>query len=292
MNLYHEAFPESVQAAPITCEIGSTAEAWPPINGEYFVLHKHQNCHVAVSTLSSISLAEELADLKPKNLCIVGKTETENIGIDKVIKNIITNPSIHILIVAGKDSVGHRSGATLLSLCEKGVDKGMRVIGSPGKRPILRNVTKEEVDAFRNQVKVVDMIGCEDAKAVATKVESLASKIPLPCGKREFARVVKPLTLTPVEVVQAEDAAKIEMDKAGYFVILPLEEKGVISVEHYSNDNRLLRVVEGKNARNLYLTIIKNGWVTQLSHAAYLGKELNRAELSLKLDIKYIQDGV
>jgi tetrahydromethanopterin S-methyltransferase subunit A len=81
------------------------------------------------------------------------------------------------------------------------------------------------------------------------------------------------------------------MDKAGYFVILPLKEKGVISVEHYSNDNRLLRVIEGKNVKDLYRTIIKNRWVCQLSHAAYLGKELDRAELSMKLDFKYIQDG-
>jgi len=70
-----------------------------------------------------------------------------------------------------------------------------------------------------------------------------------------------------------------------------LKERGVISVEQYSNDNRLLRVIEGKNARDLYRTIIKNKWVTQLSHAAYLGKELARAELSMTLDFKYIQDG-
>ena len=62
-------------------------------------------------------------------------------------------------------------------------------------------------------------------------------------------------------------------------------------VEHYSNDNRLLRIIEGKDAVSLYRTIVANGWVTQLSHAAYLGKELDRAELSMKLDFKYVQDG-
>lgn len=291
MNLFHEVFPESIQAAPMTCKIGSTSSSWPPIVGEYFVLHEHENCHMAVSTLASISLAEELARLKPKSLCIVGKTETENIGIDKVIKNIITNPSIHVLIVAGKDSAGHRSGATLLSLSENGVDEGMRVVGSPGKRPILKNVTKEEVEAFRNQVKIIDMIGCENAKDIAGKVETISRKICMSCGKKEFARVVKPLTLKSVEVVQAEKAIKVAMDKAGYFVILPFKEKGIISVEHYSNDNRLLRGIEGKNAGDLYRTIIKSGWITQLSHAAYLGKELDRAELSMKLNFKYIQDG-
>jgi tetrahydromethanopterin S-methyltransferase subunit A len=292
MNLFPEAFPGMEESASLSCELEATAASWPPVAGEYFVLCENQACHIAVSTLSSISLAGELARLAPKDLCIVGKTETENIGIDKIIKNTITNPSIHILIVAGKDPEGHRSGATFLSLCESGVDKSMKVIGSPGRRPILKNVTREEVEAFRNQLKVIDMIGCENAKDVAGKVRSFAKKIHLSCGKKQFARVVKPLTIAPIEVIQAEDIPKVELDRAGYFVILPMRGKGIISVEHYNNDNQFLRVVEGKDARSLYRTIIKKGWITQLSHAAYLGKELERAELSIKLDFKYIQDGV
>ncbi len=81
------------------------------------------------------------------------------------------------------------------------------------------------------------------------------------------------------------------MDKAGYFVILPLQEKGTISVEHYSYDDKLLRTIEGKDARSLYWTVIENNWVTQLLHAAYLGKELEKAELALKYGLKYSQDG-
>ena len=81
------------------------------------------------------------------------------------------------------------------------------------------------------------------------------------------------------------------MDKAGYFVILPLGARGVIAVEHYAYDDTLLRVVEGANARALYKTIVAHGWVSELSHAAYLGTELAKAELSLTHGFKYIQDG-
>lgn len=82
-----------------------------------------------------------------------------------------------------------------------------------------------------------------------------------------------------------------EDNKAGYVVILPLAEKGIISVEHYSYDDKLLRTIEGKDARSLYWTIIENNWMTQLSHAAYLGKELEKAELSLMHGFKFVQDG-
>ena len=54
--------------------------------------------------------------------------------------------------------------------------------------------------AFRKQVKSVDMIGCEDAKDIAGKLETLAREVCMSCGRKEFVRVVQPLTLTSVEV--------------------------------------------------------------------------------------------
>src|SRR5512137_556472 len=107
MNVFHEAFPKLAESIPVSCELEVPSASWPPVAGEYFVLCENQNCQVAVSTLASVSLAEELSEMKPKDLCIVGKTETENIGIEKIIKNTITNPSIHTLLLAGKDSEGH-----------------------------------------------------------------------------------------------------------------------------------------------------------------------------------------
>jgi tetrahydromethanopterin S-methyltransferase subunit A len=83
----------------------------------------------------------------------------------------------------------------------------------------------------------------------------------------------------------------VKLDKAGYFVILPSKKNGSILVEHYSYDNKFLRKIRGRNSRDIYFTIINNKWVTELSHAAYLGKELARAELSLKKGFKFVQDG-
>ena len=214
MNLFYEAFPELEGTASGTCGTGAAApHAWPPVPGEYFVLCERKTSHVAVSTLASIVLAEELARLAPMDLCMVGKTETENIGIEKVIQNTITNPSIHYLIVAGKDPEGHRSGATLLSLCESGVNRALRVIGSPGRRPVLKNVTPEEVEAFRSQVTLVDMIGCEDAAEVTTRIGALSKSARLSCSGKEFARVVKPVKISAVEVVRAQEVKKTELDR-------------------------------------------------------------------------------
>lgn len=292
INIFNQAYPEEAsQVQSLSCAFEVRDQSWPPVPGEYSAFCEGPSCPVAVSTLGNVELAERLAAIRPKELCIVGKTETENIGIEKVIKNAITNSTIQFLLLAGSDSKGHQAGSTFLALAKNGVDEGMRVIGSPGKRPVLRNVSPQEVENFRKQVQIVDLIGCEDVETIAEKIRELSETSKQSCSCELTPEEKTPvLTLAP-SVLEAVEPAKIEMDRAGYFVILPQPEKKIIVVEHYSYDNSLLRVIRGKNAKSIYSTIIQNGWVTQLSHAAYLGKELARAELSIEQGVRYIQDG-
>lgn len=289
-NTFGLAFPTLSQtAADLSCGFRFHDDGWPPVVGEYFVLDKAAS--VAVSTLASVQLAEDLARRKPKGLAIAGKTETENIGVDKVIKNVVTSPTIRFLFIAGIDSKGHLTGKTLLALAENGVDEGGRVIGSPGKRPVLRNVSTPEIQAFREQVQVIDMLGCEDPDEISARIEELSQKVTAPCGCSGCSGKPPVSISTTSKIMATEPIEAVTMDKAGYFVIIPLKDKGVINVEHYAYDNSLLRVVEGATARAIYNTLITNGWVTDLGHAAYLGKELAKAELSLHQGFRYVQDG-
>jgi tetrahydromethanopterin S-methyltransferase subunit A len=276
----------------LACDFEVREDVWPALPGDYHQFCEGEACPVAVSTLANVELAEQLAITRPPELCIVGKTETENIGIDKVVKNTITNPTIRYLVLAGSDPRGHYPGQTLLALWENGVDEKMRVMGSTGKRPILRNVSRAEAERFRQQVEVVDLIGCDDVDTIVAKLEELAQR-PLPSSTGSCAHCSPELSAAapPVPVITAKEPANIEMDRAGYFVIIPHAAEMTIIVEHYTYDNRLLRIIEGKSARDIYWTIIENEWVSQLSHAAYLGKELIRAELSLIHGSKYVQDG-
>lgn len=305
MTILTTKYPVLASATLSSCEMTVNTNSWPPVEGEYTVLNR--SAPVAVSTLASVKLEEKLAKLKPSGLCIVGKTETENIGIDKIVKNVISNPSISALILAGKDTNGHQSGRTILALWEHGVDKNMRITGSKGRRPILKNVTASDVKAFRKQVTVEDMIGCENTRNLAKKIKELALNAPpvqaaSGCGchgdcsdtapmAMPGLTVKKPAAAIPPVKAKKYSKSSIKLDKAGYFVILLQKKKALILVEHYSYDNKLVRKIEGKNSRDIYLTIISNGWVSDLGHAAYLGKELARAEMSLKKGYKFVQDG-
>ena len=311
LNEFGKVLPDAAPTDALSCAFSeripsgdvkeSTSGGWPVVPGEYKVLCKNGECSVAISTLASPELTDMIAELSPEEVCIVGKTETENIGIDKLIKNTITNKAIHYLVLAGTDPKGHKPGQTILGLSSNGVDEKMRVIGSEGKRPFLRNVTKDEIESFRKQVKVIDLIGCEDVETILNKAKELlmttntsaqeVEQLKGKCGCSSCSEESESNESMEVPTIRAKEPVKIQMDEAGYFVILPLPEKGIISVEHYSYDDKLLRTIEGKDARSLYWTIIENNWVTQLSHGAYLGKELAKAELSLVHSFKYVQDG-
>jgi tetrahydromethanopterin S-methyltransferase subunit A len=295
MTILTSRYPSIASSTLLSCDFQVSEDSWPSVAGEYTVLDK--SAPVAVSTLASTELEEKLVKSRPAGLCIVGKTETENIGIDKIVKNVITNPAIGFLIVAGKDTMGHQSGKTLLSLWENGVDKNMRVIGSTGRRPIHKNVSLSEVNTFRKQIQIDNQIGCESVKLLTKKIEELSQKTMTEslssCGCHECDDEIikKPQTLVATPKIKAVKPKSIKLDKAGYFVIIPSRKDKLITVEHYSYDNKLLRTIEGKNSRDIYFTIINNKWITDLAHAAYLGKELSRAELSIKKGFKFIQDG-
>jgi dihydropteroate synthase-like protein len=62
-----------------------------------------------------------------------------------------------------------------------------------------------------------------------------------------------------------------------------------INVVYYTNNKPELKF-SGDSAKKIYQEIIKRSLITNLEHAAYLGKELGKAEIALKLGKNYVQD--
>jgi len=61
-------------------------------------------------------------------------------------------------------------------------------------------------------------------------------------------------------------------------------------LEHYRNDGVLDMVIEGRAAAELYIPAIEKSLISRLDHAAYLGKELARAEQALLNGGSFVQD--
>jgi len=94
-----------------------------------------------------------------------------------------------------------------------------------------------------------------------------------------------------VEFVEAEGDDEFNGDRAGWFKIEIERERGLIVAIHFPFDERKPDLaIRGKDARKVYQTIIRMGLVSKLDHAAYLGKELEKAELAINLGRSYVQD--
>lgn len=283
-NAFVDAFPEAGAGLDLCpTDEPELRAGWPPLPGDYHVLRAR--APVAVCTLNSVALATDIIALAPDGLAIAGTMQTENLGIERIIKNVTSNPHIRFLVVCGEDTqqaVGHLPGQSLHSLFESGIDERGRIRDARGKRPVLKNVTPEEIDAFRQQIELVTRIGEEDATAIGNEVERLRLRDPGP-----YASTVPVRT---VDTVQAQEPARLTLDKAGYVVVYPDALRTRLVVEHYTNQGILNCVLEGYTPAALYATLIERGLVTRLDHAAYIGRELARAEHSLLTGDRYVQD--
>lgn len=259
-------------------------EGWPPLPGSFEIMR--YQAPVAVCTLNSKEMMREIADTRHNAVSIVGSLNTENLGIERVIKNIVTNPHIRFLILCGEDSeqrIGHLPGQSFASLFENGIDSSSRIIGAQGKRPVLKNIASALIDQFRKQVQLVSMIGCAESAQVLEAAEVHAGKSP---GAYQGGSLVQ-LTIPRI---QAKPPSPLVLDPKGYFVIFPDRMTGKIVVEHYHNNGLLNQIIEGVDVGSIYMTIIELGIVSKLDHACYLGKELAKAEESLRTGSPYQQD--
>ncbi|YAF98159.1 MAG: DUF4346 domain-containing protein [Nodularia sp. CChRGM 3473] len=108
----------------------------------------------------------------------------------------------------------------------------------------------------------------------------------------------------------------IDLDPGGYFIIYLDQAAGLIYAKHFTNvideqglavdpqtgkvipakgkvDRTHTTVFSGRTAKELCVQIFEKTQpcpVTQLSHAAYLGREFVRAEIALVTGQEYVQD--
>ncbi|MFH1409076.1 MAG: DUF4346 domain-containing protein [Nanoarchaeota archaeon] len=95
------------------------------------------------------------------------------------------------------------------------------------------------------------------------------------------------------EVIEAvyDDEKEFILDPEGYFLIRIIPERNEIEVGFCTMKNEVKLKVIGKKPIDIYHTILtKQKLAIRPDHAAYLGRELQKAYLCLRLGKDYIQD--
>jgi tetrahydromethanopterin S-methyltransferase subunit A len=109
-----------------------------------------------------------------------GTLQTENIGIEKIVCNIVANPNIRYLIVCGNEVEGHYTGTALKALIQNGIDSGRTIIGSQAKTPYLFNIHLDAIARFRDQLTLIDLVGETGHEVLVKAVWSCYQENPTP----------------------------------------------------------------------------------------------------------------
>lgn len=80
------------------------------------------------------------------------------------------------------------------------------------------------------------------------------------------------------------------LDPYGYFLIRIHRRTKEVEVGLCKERNRVAFIVKGKKPADIYYTITQQNLISRMEHAAYLGKELQKAFTAIELRIEYIQD--
>jgi tetrahydromethanopterin S-methyltransferase subunit A len=150
----------------------SPISGWPLVKGD-FISGDGNSC-VAIVTMGS--------HLDEKGLCdagaaLCGSCKTENLGLEKVIANIIANPNIRFMLCCGTEVKGHLAGQTMLALHKGGVKEG-RVVGAEGAIPFIENLKDEAIKRFQEQVEAVNIMESEDLNVIKAKMNELKARDP------------------------------------------------------------------------------------------------------------------
>jgi tetrahydromethanopterin S-methyltransferase subunit A len=257
-------------------------EKWPFVSGNYLVID--DTAPIVIVMPDNNELAEDLAALSIRDLCMICPACRNASDIEKLIRNVESNLAIHSIVLANGEQQTYPAMEALCAIF--GSDEECSEKAASLVHAVRGRLGPLDIDSLQDRVKVVDMLGYVDIDKIIAGVNKLGSEA---VRSNAGFRVQDAHSDTGIERVIAPSSIPTDLqpDKAGSYFIRT--HKRSIAVEHHNSKGELLRIIEGTTARDICTTLIRNGWVSKLDHAAYLGCELTRAEVALREGTPYEQ---
>jgi tetrahydromethanopterin S-methyltransferase subunit A len=104
--------------------------------------------------------------------------------------------------------------------------------------------------------------------------------------------LIKPTLAKDVKIIKASYNTWTEwkQDSVGYWLFRVNDEEKHIEAGFCTKGNVIEVLITGNDSEEMHNTIIREELVKSLQHAAYLGHELQKAEIALRLGLCYVQD--
>lgn len=187
--------------------------------------------------------------------------------------------------------------------------KKLRIEYHKGKCIGAFNCTNIAPAFFKEQGSKADLVGAATEKGYQT--------LDVECDEETAAQIIEAAEKCPANVINVidkvvnqkvvdttikikedikeikaeyDDKKEFVLDEKGYFLIRVVPEKKMIEVGFCGKRNTVEVRVYGKTPLEIYQTILREKIIERADHAAYLGRELQKAYIALQLGIAYVQD--
>jgi tetrahydromethanopterin S-methyltransferase subunit A len=260
--------PGGLLAAPAALHLGAP-QGWVAL------------CTLAERDLPGrLALAARLSRAARPAIALIGPLLTLPRGLARLVANLAALPAIRHLLLCGQDPDGVPAREAIRRLWQAGLTPAGSIPGLPGVPP-LRNLDRRSLALVRARVRLTDLGPTRRADWILRA----AQRLPRGQGNAR-RRLLRHLTIRTRPITPRDHG----LDPSGYFVILAPTPDKRICCEHYRSDGVLTRRFLGADAAGLCRAIIERGLAGTADHAAYLGRELQKAEDALRAGLPYFQD--
>lgn len=109
---------------------------------------------------------------------LAGTLQTANIGLEKLVANIVADTNIRYLILCGREVEGHKAGGALIALIKNDVDAKRIIIGTSAPTAYLFNIPLRVIERFRKQITLINLLNVIDLETVKKAVRSCYQEEP------------------------------------------------------------------------------------------------------------------
>lgn len=193
------------------------------------------------------------------------------------------NPDVPVLLGAGNVTElmdGDSVGANLL-LAGVGVELGVGIVLTTEASDKTRGCVRELSEAVR----MVTLAKKRNAPPKDLGLDLLVLK-----EKRRREEPYGLEALGEAETLPSRERTFIHDPEGCFRFVLDRDRGEVVALHYRYGSDKPSLAVRGKDPLEICSTIIERGLISRLDHAAYLGVELEKAGLALRLGRSYVQD--
>ncbi|MGL4669697.1 MAG: dihydropteroate synthase-like protein [Methanobacteriaceae archaeon] len=197
--------------------------------------------------------------------------DADSVGVNGLLAGIGMELGVGVLFTV------EESGKTARSVYELAIASKMMFLAK-SRNSIPKDLGLDLLvfkDKRKENISVLNTVGEEDISKLEGKSREDVKEKDGEIGNEKIHKIV------------ASECKKFKLDPSGSFKIRIEDEK--IKLIHYKKLKADMEI-EGRYGKEIYDELVKQGLVSRMEHAAYLGSELQKAEIALATGKNYTQD--